>query len=667
MTAVSEDATADLNRRIAELEQRLELALIERDAAIERQTASALVNFRLQNELRAAHERQNASAEILRTIADLSGDADQLLHLIAETTARLFGAPSVTMVLAEGENWGQTINFGASSERVRARVAAERPRLGGDNLPGTVFRENRQIHIPDLDHIDPAMAHWPVTAARAEGTRTVAATPLRREGKPIGVLIVYRHGLAPFTDEELALQQSFADQAVIAIENARLFNETQEALERQTATADILKVIASSPSDVQPVFEAIASSANRLIGGFSAAVHRVIDGIVHLVAFTSIDPEADEALKAAFPVHLSEMPSVALVQNGETVQVADAETADPQTRGLGRARGWRSVTFTPLMNQGACIGFIACTRREPGVLADHHVQLLRTFADQAVIAIENARLFNETQEALERQTATADILKVIASSPSDVQPVFDAIAERSNQLVNGLSTSVLSLVDDALHMVAHTKVGPAADAALKAYYPQPLSTFAWGETVRRGEIIRIPDSEDEAATPSAVREVARARGWRSATLVPLLRDRRPIGMISVTRRETGLFADHHMQLLQTFADQAVIAIENTRLFNETKEALERQTATADILKVIASSPSDTQPVFEAIATSANRLLGGLFDRGVPALRWHRPSRRVHADQSGRRRSAQGRFSQTRRCFRAIAADPAGRTIPYPGH
>ena len=190
-----------------------------------------------------------------------------------------------------------------------------------------------------------------------------------------------------------------------------------EAREQQAATAEILKVIASSPSDVQPVFEAIASSANRLIGGFSTAVHRVIDDIIHLMAFTPISPEADEALTAAFPRHRSEVPPVALVENGETTQIADAETADAHTRQLGRARGWRSVTFTPLMSQGTLIGYIACTRRETGVLADHHVQLLRTFADQAVIAIENARLFNEVQAktadlsvSLQQQTATADVL-----------------------------------------------------------------------------------------------------------------------------------------------------------------------------------------------------------------------------------------------------------------
>src|SRR5258708_14894745 len=165
-----------------------------------------------------------------------------------------------------------------------------------------------------------------------------------------------------------------------------------------------------------------------------------------------------------FPRHRSEVPSVALVQDGETAQFADAETADMHTMRLGRARGWRSVTFTPLMSQGGFIGFIACTRRETGVLADHHVQLLRTFADQAVIAIENTRLFNETREALERQTATADILKGIASSPSDVQPAFEAIAASANKLGGGFATNVLPIISDNVELAAFTAVTEETDA-----------------------------------------------------------------------------------------------------------------------------------------------------------------------------------------------------------
>ena len=190
------------------------------------------------------------------------------MQLIAETTARLFGAPSVSIQLVENGKWGQAYRFGDSAQRIRSAVPLANIQIGGQNMPGAVVGQNLQFHIPDLDHLDASMADWPgLPHARAAGTRTMCGTPLRREGKAIGALIVYRDRLAPFTDEELALLQSFADQAVIAIENARLFNETQEALARQTATAEILRVISQSPTDVQPVFDAIVEHARAAVRG----------------------------------------------------------------------------------------------------------------------------------------------------------------------------------------------------------------------------------------------------------------------------------------------------------------------------------------------------------------------------------------------------------------
>jgi GAF domain-containing protein len=568
-------------------------------------------NARLLAELRDARDRQAGSAEILRAIADASGDAERSLQQIAETTARLFDASSVTLNIASGDEWARMIRVGPSSQRVGSEVSGAELRIGGRNLPGTVFRENRQIHIPDLDNLDPAFADWlTLPHARAAGARAMAGTPLRREGKAVGALVVHRDRPVPFTDEELALLQSFADQAVIAIQNARLFNETREALERQTATADILKIIASSPSDVQPVFEAIAESANRLIGGYSTSVFSFVDDVAHLAAFTPTNPAADAALKASFPRPLSTQPWAEQIRDGEIVHVPDIET-DPAVpanlREVWRMRGFRGLLVVPLRRDRASIGMIAVTRAEPGSFAAHHVQLLHTFADQAVIAIENTRLFNETREALERQTATADILKVIASSPSDVQPVFEAIASSANRLLGGFSTAVFRFVDDAAHLAAFTPTNPAADELLKTSFPLPFANYAPLQLVQNGETVQFADTE---TAPDFQAKIARARGFRSILLTPLMSNGAAIGMISVTRVETGSFADHHVQLLQTFAAQAVIAIENVRLFNETREALERQTATADILKVIASSPSDVQPVFAAIAASANRLIGG---------------------------------------------------------
>src|SRR6185369_1542472 len=255
----------------------------------------------------------------------------------------------------------------------------------------------------------------------------------------------------------------------------------------------------------------------------------------------------------------------------------------------------------------------------PGAFGAHHLQLLQTFADQAVIAIENTRLFNETQEALERQTATADILKVIASSPSDVQPVFAAIAERSNRLMNGLSTAVYSIVDDVRHLMAFTRINPEADAALQASFPRPLSEAPWGDRIRRGEIVEIPDAEVELAKETYLQEVMRLRGFRSLLFVPLLRDGTTIGIVTVTRRETGKFPAHHVHLLQTFADQAVIAIGNLQLFDEVQaktrdlmESLQQQTATSEVLQIISSSPGSLTPVFDKMLENATRVCGAEF-------------------------------------------------------
>jgi two-component system, NtrC family, sensor kinase len=582
-------------------------------------------NARLRAELRAAGERQAASAEILRAIANAKGDAEQSLMQIAEITARLFDAPSATLSIADGDKWQRTIRVGTSSKRIGSEVSEAQRQIGTRSLPGTVLRDNQQVHIPDLDNVDPAIADWVgLPPARAAGIRVISGTPLRREGKPIGVLIVYRDRLLPFTAEELELQQSFADQAVIAIENARLFNETREALERQTATADILKVIASSPSDVTPVFDAIASSANRLIGGSSTAVYRFADDIAHLTAFTPTNPAADQVLRSTFPRSTRDFPQFELARLGEVWQISDAlEVPEPEIiRRVAEARGWRSVLGAPLISNGVSIGLITVTRPQVGLFADHHVQLLQTFADQAVIAIENTRLFNETREALERQTATADILKVIASSPSDVQPVFEAIATSANRLIGGFSSTVFRFIDGIAHLKAFTPTTPDADEVLKATFPRPVTDFPPFQMAQAGEVAQVPDTE---ALSDDILNIARARGFRGMLFAPLMNNGVSIGLIAVTRLQPGSFSDHHVQLLRTFADQAVIAIENARLFDEVQartrdlsESLQQQIATADVLKVISRSAFDLQTVLETLTRSAVELSGA--KHGVIFLR-----------------------------------------------
>ena len=616
MTALPPDAVADLYKLVAELEQRLESSFAAHDADIARQAATDAENGRLIHELSIARERQNASADILRTIASVSGDAEHALYQIAETSARLFDASSATIHIAEGDGWAKTIRFGESSKRVGAGVPETQLKIGGRNMPGTIVGENRQVHVPDVDNVDPEIADWPgLPYVREAGTRSMSGSPLRCEGKAIGALIVYRDQLAPFTEDELALQQSFADQAAIAIENSRLFNERRqrandlsESLRQQTATADVLRVIASSPADVEPALKAIVESACALCDAYDANVLLRIGDHLHFSAHHGPIPTGQHSR----PINREWVTGRSVVDK-VPVQVSDfwaPEAADfPEGQRQSREQGHRCTLSIPLLREGEAIGAIVLRRLEPVAFTARQTALLQTFADQAVIAIENTRLFRETREALERQTATAEILKVIAASPSDAQPVFEAIAASAKRLLGGFSATVLRFLGDELHLVAYTPTSPAADEGLKASFPRSISEFPTFALVRNGETVQFPDSEAEHV-PKLNRDLARLRGFRSVLFTPLMNQGVPVGMISVTRAEPGAFAADHVQLLQTFADQAVIAIENARLFNETRQALERQTATADVLKVIAGSPSDVQPVFEAIVASANRLIGG---------------------------------------------------------
>ena len=496
-------------------------------------------------------------------------------------------------------------------------------RIGGHSLPGATFAENRQIHLPDIDKVDPAIADWPgLRPARAAGTRSVCGTPLRLRGQAIGVLIVHRDRLAPFTTDELDLLQTFADHAAVAIENARLFNETREALERQTATADILKIIASSPTDVQPVFDVIVERAVRLCGARMGRVYRYDGNLIHLVGGHGLSVPGRDKAQQPFPrpaaddtivgrVVLSRRPNI-------LADLAEDETIPPLSRQMIEALGARSQVTMPMLLAGEPIGAITLSWAEPRGYNDQTIMLLQTFADQAVIAIENVRLFNETKEALERQTATADILKVIASSPADVQPVFDAIATSSNRLIGGFSTAVLRFVGDELHLAAFTPTNPKADDALRASFPRPLVEFPPFMLVRDGETVQFVDTEAEEVPP-LIRDLARLRGYRCMLFTPLMNNGAPVGLISVTRKEPGTFAAHHVQLVRTFADQAVIAIENVRLFDEVQartreltESLEQQTATSEVLTVISSSAGDLVPVFDAMLGKAMQLCGADF-------------------------------------------------------
>ena len=581
------------------------------------QAVIAIQNAQLFRETHEALERQTATADVLSVISSSVEDTQPVFDKILQSCQRLFDSGSVSIALIGDDGLMHIAHNLAHMERqaateghdirdVAGKIAAQFPRPVRDSIHGYAIHKRSVLHYPDVLQGADVPAGLRATADLV-GNYSILIAPMLRDTGGIGAIQVVRMPPVPFSDKDIGLLKTFADQAVIAIQNARLFRETNESLERQTATAEILKVIASSPSDVQPVFDAIAASSKRLLGGHSTTVFRIIDGILHLVAYTATNPQADATLAGMFPRPLAEFPPFAMVSDGRMARIDDTESAAdvPQMlRDLARQRGYRAMLFTPLVREGAVIGTIAVTRVAPGPWAEHHAQLLRTFADQAVIAIENTRLFNETQDALERQTATSEILQEISGSPTDVLPVLQAVAERAARICKAQFVDIILREGNTIRGVAvfGNLGGPTGQAM-----PLDRSTVM-GRSILDRVPVQVEDLQQAQQEYPRGSELARQHGHHTTLAVPLLRESRALGAILVRRTEVQLFDDKHVALLRTFADQAAIAMENVRLFNETKEALERQTASAEVLTVIGQSVSDTAPVFTRIIDSAQRLL-----------------------------------------------------------
>jgi two-component system NtrC family sensor kinase len=580
------------------------------------QDATRAENVRLAAELRTALDRQNASAEILRVINQSPTDVQPVFDAIVLTATRLFHRDLAFILECDATTYWPVATAGPKGIRTPpdpAPVAIDTD----TNFPSRVIVTGKNLHLPDWSAIE--LPDYERMVHQRLGINSALYLPLLREGKCIGVLGIAGKRAGIFGKNEIALAESFRDQALIAIDNTRLFNETREALERQTATADILKVIASSPSDVQPVFEAIATSANRLIGGFSTTVFRFVEDEMHLMAFTPTTAAADEILKAGFPSPVAKFLLPEVVQ-GQAAQIADTEALpDIRLKETARARGFRSMLFTPLMSGETSIGIIGVTRLVPGSFAAHHVQLLQTFANQAVIAIENVRLFdevqartNDLQESLQQQTATADVLKVISRSAFDLDSVMNTLASSAAELCTASLSGLYLREGDVLVMRGHSDVDEALARWLRQTPIQIDDETYMGRAVLSGNIANIADFENDPNT--RLRTIQKALEYKAILFVPLMREGRGVGVFALSRDYVGAFSQRQVELVQTFADQAVIAIENARLFDEVQartadlqESLQQQTATADVLKVISRSAFDLQTVLDTLVESALRL------------------------------------------------------------
>ena len=594
------------------------------------QAAMAIENARLLTELEAknhdltvALEQQTATSEILRVISGTPTDLQPVFDAIASSSTRLCDAAFSVVFRFDGEMITVAADDGRSPGTLDVIRSAYPAPPGKQSISAQAILERRVISIADAQN----SGEYPHSAerARAIGYHSILAVPMLRGDAAIGTINVARLEVAPFTDTQIALLQTFADQAVIAIANVRLFTELEArnselrvALEQQTATSELLKVIGQSTFNLQPVFETLAENGVRLCGATQALVLRFDGQFLRPVVTHNLTPANREFLEQNPIAPGRHTASARAALERRTIHIHDVQSDPEYTYGDGQFP-FRSLLAVPLLRADELLGVIAIQRNEMLPFTDSQVALMETFADQAAIAIENARLLRELQtknadltEALEQQTATSEILRVISSSPTDIQPVLDTVAESAARLCEAFDSAIWRLDGERLLLVAHhgpIPLGPIDEFTL----PLVRGTVA-GRSVLDGRTVHVADTQTEAEEFPESSENARRQGFRTILCVPLMREGVAIGSLQTRRSDAQLFTERQVALLETFADQAVIAIENVRLFTELdtrngelRVALEQQTATSELLKVIGRSAFDLQPVFETLAENAVRL------------------------------------------------------------
>ena len=599
------------------------------------QAVIAIQNTRLFDEVQARTReveeslaQQTATADVLKAISRSAFDLQTVLETLVRSATELCGAQRGSIFLRDGDLFRYRASSNADEFPEWIEHLKTHPQSAGSGSGiGRAILTADAVCVPDI-LADPGI----VIRGSLANIRAVLAVPLLRDGKVEGVVALSRPTPGPFTAGQIDLVRTFADQAVIAIENARLFEEVQartreveEALAQQTATADVLKVISRSPSDLKPVLDAIADTAARLCGSDMTMFFRYDGERFRILSSWNFPPDVRAMLEAAAPApgHPS-----ALGRAGASlkpVYIPDV-TADPDY-GLkteqSKAR-YRATLAVPMLREGQLIGALSLNRAEPGSFTQKHIELVSTFADQAAIAFENVRLFEEVrartreiEEALARQTATAEILRTIAQSPSDVRPVFDRIATTAARHLR--CDFAFVILTDRRHWWSEAAAAPDGVVPFQLENRQavdPQADFP-SRAIAACEEVHLPDWS-LVALPETERVIQENLGVRSSLYLPFVREGVCVGLLTLASRQAHAFSEAGIALAKSLRDQALIAIENTRLFNETQEALAQQTATADVLKTISRSVFDLDAVLQTLIDTAVRLARG--SRGTIFMR-----------------------------------------------
>jgi GAF domain-containing protein len=588
------------------------------------QAVIAIENTRLLNELRESLQQQTATADVLKTISRSTFNLQTVLDTLVQSAARLCEAYDALIFLRENESLILRAHHGP--------IPADLGKLPitRASTPGRTVVDRKAVHVRDLSAAGDEFPEGQALAVRS-GSRTTLSVPLLRGDEAIGSLTVRRTEMRPFTDKQVELATTFADQAVIAIENVRLFDEVQartrelsEALEQQTATSEVLSVISSSPGELQPVFRAMLENAVRICDAkFGNLALYQGDGF-RVGTLYNAPPAFAEVRQRGSVIRPGPGTGLArLVATKQTVHIADirAEPAyidAPQRSAVLDLAGARTMLSVPMLKEGELVGAIGIYRQEVRPFSDKQIELVQNFANQAVIAVENTRLLNELRqrtddlsEALEQQTATSEVLSVISATTGNLQPVFDKLLANATRLC-GAKFGNLVLREGGVFHNAAMHNAPAAFVDFHKRNPilQPGPHAPLSRLVQDKQTIHVADLsvvvEKEPPT-STLRQLFDLAGARTFVIVPMLKEDELVGGIGIYRQEVSPFSEKQIELVQNFAAQAVIAIENTRLLNELRESLQQQTATADVLKVISRSAFDLQTVLDTLVESAARL------------------------------------------------------------